>query len=86
MEIADLARADLDAVVVKLLAETEPRCVALVEPDRDDGAAPPHDAHRVPERRGAAGALEGDRDGLGTEIALQPRPNISSGGERLESD
>src|SRR5438477_11143719 len=53
MEIADLARADLDAVVGKLRAETESSSVALVEPDPDDGGAPPLGAAAVHGRGGA---------------------------------
>src|SRR5213080_1249017 len=42
VQIPDLAGADLDAIVVKLLAETKARRVSLVEPDRHDRAPPPH--------------------------------------------
>src|SRR5438477_10416252 len=86
MQVPDLAGADLDAIVVKLLAETKPRRVSLVEPDRHDRAPPPHHADRVAERRRIAAALERDRYGLRAEVVLEPRGNVSIGADRLESD
>ena len=86
MQVPDLAGADLDAIVVKLLAETKPRRVSLVEPDRHDRTPPPHHADRVAERRGIAAALERDRYSLRAEVALELRRNVSIGADRLESD
>src|SRR5207237_2059526 len=86
MWIADLARTDLDAVVVELLAEAKARRVTLVEADRDDCAPPTHHADGLAERGRAAGALERDSDGLCSEVLLQSRCNVALGADRLDPD
>src|SRR5204863_947981 len=86
VQVPDLAGADLDAIVVKFLAETKARRVSLVEPDRHDRAPPPHHADRVAERRRIGAALEHDRYSLRAEVVLELRRNVSIGADRLESD
>jgi alpha-D-ribose 1-methylphosphonate 5-triphosphate synthase subunit PhnL len=61
MQIADLARADLDAVVVELFAEAKTRGIALVKADRDDRPSRPDDAGRVPENARSSDAQPGVR-------------------------
>ena len=60
--------------------------MSLVEPDRHDGAPPPHHAYGISERRRTAGALERHGHSLRTELVLQPGRNVSIRTQRLESD
>src|SRR5687767_4154835 len=79
MQVSYLARPDLDAVVVELVAEEEAAGVALIETDRDDGAAAPHRTDSLVERTRVAGTLERDRDAVRAVLAFQLLRNILRG-------
>src|SRR5438876_12299979 len=86
MEIADLARAYFDAVVMELVAKEETRGLALIEADGDDRAAPSNDTDRLIQGACAARAFERDGDAVSAVLALEFPCNIFRGVERNEAE
>ncbi len=69
IQVPDLAGADLDAVVMEVVAEVQVVRLLLIETDRDDGSAPADDAHGLVTGARAARALERDGEATGRSFA-----------------
>src|SRR5206468_688558 len=76
VDVPDLGRTDLHAVVVELVTQEEPARLALVEADRDHPAAATRRPDGFLERTTGAGALEDDRDGVRAQTELELARNI----------
>src|SRR5688500_3368055 len=87
MQVSYLARPDLDAVVVELVAEEQASRLALIETNRDDRAAAAHRTDRLVERARVSGALERDRDAVRAVLAFHLLPTfLPSRGARIEPE
>src|SRR5205085_8969783 len=76
VDVSDLRRADLNAVVMELVTEEESRRVALIEADGHDASAAAYGPDGLLQRPRRAGALEDDGDAFGPEAQLELMRNI----------
>src|SRR2546430_4924102 len=76
VDVSDLRRADLDAVVMDLVTEEKSRRLALVKPNGYDASAAAYRPDGLMQRPRRAGALENNSDVFGAEAELELMRNI----------